>query len=49
MTITYQSDERWTGAHRSLDGTELHPGFIDECSECADGFERGELATEESE
>jgi hypothetical protein len=39
------SDERWVGAHRSLDGAELHPGFVDECIECADGFERGELVT----
>lgn len=34
------SDERWVGAHRSLDGTELHPGFKVErrmtCDECGE-------------
>jgi hypothetical protein len=31
-----------SGMHRSLDGTELHPGFVDECIECGEGFKRGE-------
>lgn len=36
-----------TTAHRSIDGTSLHPGFIETCAECAPTFESGKHSPED--